>query len=318
VGSILAGEITSTSAPVKIVILSRSRRLYSTARLYLVCRVRGHEVRVIDPQRCAMLVDRDRSVLMHRGEPVGAVDAVIPRVGRPAAFSGLAVLRQFEAAGARGLNAASGISVARDKLQTLQCLARRGVPMVATAFARDPRDVRFGIDVLGGPPVVVKFSEGSQGLGVMLAESAVGAESIVGAFHVVNQNILVQPFLSGDGDLRLIVVGGRVVAAMRRRAIRGEFRNNLHRGGVAVAHHPTTDERRVAVAAARAVGLAVAGVDLLETPHGPLVLEVNASPGLQGIESATGRNVAGMIVAFLEARFRAPGVTPGGVARKAS
>lgn len=302
----------------RIVILSRSRRLYSTARLYLVCRVRGHEVRVVDPQRCAMLVDRDRSMLLHRGEPIGPVDAVIPRVGRSASFSGLAVLRQLEALGTRSLNPAAGISVARDKLQTLQRLALRGVPMVATAFARDPRDARFGIDVLGGPPVVVKFSDGSQGLGVMLAESAMGAESIVGAFHVVNQNILVQPFLRGDGDLRLIVVGGRVVAAMRRRASDGDFRNNLHRGGIAAAHHPTPEERRVAVKAVRAVGLAVAGVDLLETPRGPLVLEVNSSPGLQGIESATGRNVAGRIVHFLESRGREPGVPPTGIARKAS
>ncbi len=289
----------------RIVILSRSRHLYSTARLTLVCRARGHEVRVIDPLRCAMLVDGDRSALLHRGEPLGPVDAVLPRIGRSWSFAGLAVLRQLESLGVPSLNSASGIAIARDKLSTLQCLARHGVPAVATAFARDARDVRGGIEVLGGPPVVVKLSDGSQGMGVMLAESAAGAESIVGAFHVFNQHILVQPFLRGDGDLRLIVAGGRVVAAMRRRAAAGEFRNNLHRGGVAIVHHADAEERRIAVEAVRAVGLRAAGVDLMESPKGPLVLEVNASPGLQGIESASGRNVAAALVATLEARYSA-------------
>jgi ribosomal protein S6--L-glutamate ligase len=184
------------------------------------------------------------------------------------------------------------------------------VPAVATAFARDARDVRSGIEVLGGPPIVVKFTDGSQGMGVMLAESAVGAESIVGAFHVFNQHILVQPFVRGDGDLRVIVAGGRVVAAMRRRAAAGEFRNNLHRGGIAIVHHVSQAERRIALAAVRAVGLHAAGVDLIESPGGPLVLEVNASPGLQGIEAASGRNVAAALVSSLEARCRARAALP--------
>ncbi len=300
----------------RIVILSRSRHLYSTARLTLVCRARGHEVRVVDPLRCAMLVDGRRSALLHRGEPLGPVDAVLPRIGRSWSFAGLAVLRQLESLGVPGLNSASGIAIARDKLSTLQCLARHGVPAVATAFARDARDVRGGIEVLGGAPVVVKLSDGSQGMGVMLAESAAGAESIVGAFHVFNQHILVQPFLRGDGDLRLIVAGGRVVAAMRRRAAAGEFRNNLHRGGVAVVHHAEPEERRIAIEAVRAVGLRAAGVDLMESPKGPLVLEVNASPGLQGIESASGRNVAAALVACLEARYSAASSASSGRSRR--
>ena len=300
----------------KIVILSRSRHLYSTSRLALVCRARGHDVRIVDPLRCAMLVDGDRSALLHRGEPLGTVDAVLPRLGRSWSFAGLAVLRQFESLGIPCLNPSSGIAIARDKLSTLQCLARHGVPAVATAFARDARDVRGGIEVLGGPPVVVKLSDGSQGMGVMLAESAAGAESIVGAFHVFNQHILVQPFLRSDGDLRLIVAGGRVVAAMRRRAAAGEFRNNLHRGGIAVVHHAGAEEQRIAIEAVRAVGLRAAGVDLMESPRGPLVLEVNASPGLRGIESASGRNVAAALVRCLEARYSAANSTSSGRSRR--
>jgi ribosomal protein S6--L-glutamate ligase len=301
---------------VKILILSRSRHLYSTARLTLVCRARGHDVRVVDPLRCAMLVDGERSTLLHRGEPLGAVDAVIPRLGRSWSFAGLAVLRQLESLGVPSLNPSAGIAVARDKLSTLQCLARARVPAVATAFARDARDIRGGIEILGGPPVVVKLSDGSQGLGVMLAESAAGAESIVGAFHVFNQHILVQPYLRGDGDLRLIVAGGRVVAAMRRRAAAGEFRNNLHRGGVAVVHHPAAAETRVALDAVRATGLRAAGVDLIESPSGPLVLEVNASPGLRGIEAASGRNVAARLVSCLEALYAASSSTSSGSSRR--
>jgi ribosomal protein S6--L-glutamate ligase len=300
---------------VKIVILSRSRFLYSTARLALVGRVRGHHVRIIDPLRCAMLVDGERSALLYRGEPLGPVDAVLPRLGRSWSFAGLAVLRQFESLGVPCLNPSGGIAIARDKLSTLQCLARARVPAVATAFARDARDVRGGIEALGGPPVVVKLSDGSQGLGVMLAESAAGAESIVGAFHVFNQHILVQPYLRCDGDLRLIVAGGQVVAAMRRRAAQGEFRNNLHRGGVAVVHRTAPEERRVALEAARAIGLRVAGIDLIESPHGPLVLEVNASPGLRGIEAATGRNVAASLLRCLEARYSAASSSSSGSSR---
>lgn len=287
---------------VNLLILSRSLRLYSTRRLYLVARAAGHAVTVADPLHCAVVLGLSGPRLLVRGEPAGPVDAVIPRIGRSVNFHGLAVLRQFESGGAWSLNSSRAVASARDKLHQMQLLAQRGIPLVPTAFARKPADVRRAIADLGGPPCVIKFTDGAQGMGVMLAESAAGAESIADAFHNVNQNILLQPFIGAARDLRLFVVGGRVVAAMRRQAREGEFRANLHRGGVAVVHHPTPDQRATAIAATRALGLDAAGVDLLDTPQGPLVLEINASPGLRGIEAASGRNVALAILRFIESR----------------
>lgn len=285
-----------------LLILSRSYRLYSTKRLLLVARALGHDVTVADPLHCTVVLGLTGPRLLVRGEPAGTVEAVIPRIGRSVNFHGLAVLRQFESAGSFSLNPSRAVACARDKLHSMQLLAQHGIPLVPTAFARKPSDVRRAIQDLGGPPCVIKFTDGAQGLGVMLAESAAGAESIADAFHNVNQNIILQPFVNTDGDLRLFVVGRQVVGAMRRRARPGEFRANLHRGGVAEVHHPTPEQEATAVAAARALGLGVAGVDLLDTQRGPLVLEINASPGLRGIEAASGRNVALEIIRYIERR----------------
>ncbi|MBP7148955.1 MAG: RimK family alpha-L-glutamate ligase [Acidobacteria bacterium] len=287
------------------IILSRSAHIYSTQRLALVCRARGHQVRVIDPLRCSIVLRPAGGEVLLDGEPLQPVDAVIPRIGRSTSFYSLAVLRQFESAGSFCLNGSRSVALARDKLNALQALAAAGLSMVPTAFARHPRGVRQAVADIGGLPCVVKVTDGSQGFGVMLAESGPAVESIVEAFHNVRQNILLQQYVRSDGDLRLLVVGRRVVAAMRRRARDGDFRTNLHRGGFAEVHRATELECRIALRATRAVGLDVAGVDLIEGPQGPLLLEVNASPGLRGIESASGRNVASAIVRLLESRLRA-------------
>ncbi len=289
----------------KLVILSRTPSLYSTRRLGLVALARGHDVQVLDPFACAVLFRRGTAALFAHGAPVGRVDAVISRASPATTWHGLAVLRHFELSGAYCLNGSEPTARARDKLRTLQLLASRDIPVVATALARRPADVRQAIEQLGGPPWVVKFSGGAQGTGVVLTESVASADSVIGAMVAMHHNLLVQEFIDHQGDDRLFVVGTKVVAAIRRRARPGEFRANLHQGAEAEALRPTEEQARVALAATRALGLELAGVDLLATPAGPLVLEVNASPGLEGIESASGCNVAGAILAFLEKRVRA-------------
>lgn len=285
----------------KIGILSRRPKLYSTSRLIEAATERGHEVSVVNFLRCSMGLVGKRGSMMYREEPV-EFDAVIPRIGASVTFYGTAVVRHFETMGTYTLVTADAIARSRDKLRALQLLAREGIGLPVTAFARSTKDTDSIIDLVGGVPLIIKLLEGTQGSGVVLAETKKAAQSVIDAFRQLDANILVQEFIkeAGGSDVRCIVVGGRVVASMLRQAAPGEFRSNLHRGGTAEATKLTTKERRTAVKAAKALGLDVAGVDLLRSDRGPLVLEVNSSPGLEGIETATGVDVAGEIIEFVE------------------
>ena len=285
----------------KLGILSRKGSLYSTSRLKEAAEERGHDVSVIDFLRCSMGIEGKRRSILFRGEQI-KVDAVIPRIGASVTFYGTAVVRQFETMGVYCLASASAISTSRDKLCAHQILARAGIGLPVTAFARSVKDTSSVIEMVGGAPLVIKLHEGTQGNGVVLAETKKAAESVIDAFRQLDANILVQEFVkeAGGSDVRCIVVGGRVVAAMLRHAAPGDFRSNLHRGGSAEVAKLTTKERRTAVKAAKALGLNVAGVDLLRSDRGPLVLEVNSSPGLEGIEAATGIDVAAEIIEFVE------------------
>jgi len=286
----------------KIVILSRNPKLYSTRRLVEAAKERGHEVRVVDHLRCYMNITSLRPSVHYRGEKLEGFDAVVPRIGASVTFYGTAVLRQFEMMGVYPLNESVAISRSRDKLRSLQLLARKGVGLPVTGFARNPDDVQDVIKIAGGAPLVIKLLEGTQGIGVVLAETQKAAESVIEAFMGLDANILVQEFIkeAGGADIRCFVVGDKVVAAMKRQGKEGEFRSNLHRGGTAELVRITPQERATAVRAAKIMGLNVAGVDLLRTNHGPVVMEVNSSPGLEGIERATGKDVAGMIIQFIE------------------
>lgn len=290
----------------KIAILSRNRRLYSTRRLKQAAEARGHEVRVVDVLRCYMNLQPGRPEIWHGPRRLAGFDAVIPRIGASVTFYGTAVVRQFEMMGVYTLNESVAITRARDKLRALQLLARRGVGMPATAFAHSPVDTDGVIGLVGGAPLVIKLVEGTQGQGVVLAENAQAARSVIDAFRGLDAYFLVQQFVAeaGNADIRALVVGDKVVASMRRTAKAGDFRANLHRGGSAEPVKLTKEERRAAVRAARIIGLNVAGVDLLRTPQGSMVLEVNASPGLEGIEAASGVDIAGRIVEFIEQNAR--------------
>ncbi len=285
----------------KLGILSRKGSLYSTTRLREAAEDRGHDVSVIDFLRCSMGIEGKRRSILFRGEQID-VDAVIPRIGASVTFYGTAVVRQFETMGVYCLASASAISTSRDKLCAHQILARAGVDLPITAFARSVKDTSSVIEMVGGAPLVIKLHEGTQGNGVVLAETKKAAESVIDAFRQLDATILVQEFVkeARGRDVRCIVVGGRVVAAMLRHAAPGDFRSNLHRGGSAEPAKLTTKERRTAVKAAKALGLNVAGVDLIRSDRGPLVLEVNSSPGLEGIEAATGIDVAAEIIEFVE------------------
>jgi ribosomal protein S6--L-glutamate ligase len=287
-----------------IAILSRNRHLYSTRSLARAGRLRGHSVRVIDYLRLHMnITSRDPRIYLGRRE-LDDVDAIIPRIGAQHTFFGTAVVRQFEMMGVYSLNESVGIARARDKLRCLQLLARKGIGLPVTAFAHDPEKAQHMIEICGGAPLVIKLVEGTQGVGVVLAETEAAAESVIEAFRDLDAHILAQQFVSEavGTDIRAFVIGDKVVAAMRRQAREGEFRANLHRGGKAEGVEVTDAERRAAVAAATALGLNVAGIDLLRSNKGPLVIEVNASPGLEGIQRATRIDVAGKIIEFIEAK----------------
>ena len=294
----------------KIGILSRRASLYSTRRLHEAAQERGHESRVVDYLRCYMNITTRRPSVILAGEELH-FDAVIPRIGATYTFYGTAVVRQFEMMGVLPANESQGIVRARDKLRSMQLLARAGVGLPVTGFAHATKDTAGLLDTVGGPPVVVKLLEGTQGMGVVLAETRKAAESVIGAFRQLDANILVQRFVkeAGGSDIRAFVVGGKVVAAMMRTAAPGEFRSNLHRGGTAEVVRLSRAERSAAVKAAKAVGLNVAGVDLLRADEGPVVIEVNSSPGLEGIEGATGIDVAGTIIEFVEQRHGTKGTT---------
>ena len=288
----------------KIAILSRNTRLYSTQRLVEAARARGHVVRVLDPLRCYVRIAPGDVAIHYKGKPLRELDAAIPRIGTQSTFYGTAVLRQLEAMGVYTPNGSDAVLRARDKLRSLQILAAQGIAMPVTVFGDNPDDTEDLLALLGEPPHVIKLNEGSQGTGVVLAEKRSASQSVIEAFRGLYANFLVQEFIAeAKGcDLRCFVVGGEVVAAMQREAGPGEFRANLHRGGSATAVKLSAAEKRIAVRAAEALGLGVAGVDLLRSERGPLVLEVNASPGLEGIEAVTGVDVAGAIVELLQAR----------------
>ncbi len=287
-----------------IAILSRNPRLYSTSRLEAAAIQRGHTVRVLDHLRCFMDISSDNPSIHYRNEEFLKThfDAIIPRIGASVTFYGTAVVRQFEMMGAYSVNESVAITRSRDKLRSIQLLSRKNVGIPITAFAHSPDDVDGLIREVGGAPLVIKLLEGTQGIGVVLAETKKAAESVIQAFMGLESNILVQEFIkeAGGSDIRCLVVGGKVIAAMQRQAPEGEFRSNLHRGGVANVVKLTSQERATAVKAAKVMGLNVCGVDLLRSERGPLVMEVNSSPGLRGIEEATGKDVAGMIIEFIE------------------
>lgn len=290
----------------KIAILSRGPRLYSTRRLSEAAKERGHETKVIDTLRCYMNMATAKPSINYRGQPLDDFDAVIPRIGASITFYGTAVVRQFEMMGVYAVNESVAISRSRDKLRSMQLLARRDIGLPVTGFAHTADDIPDLINMVGGAPLVVKLLEGTQGVGVVLCETRKAAESVIEAFFGIDVNIMVQEFIAeaGGADVRCFVIGDRVVAAMRRQAQPGEFRSNLHRGGSADAARISPAERRTAVAAARAMGLNVAGVDIIRSNHGPLVLEVNSSPGLEGIEEASGIDVASLVVEFIERNAR--------------
>lgn len=286
----------------RIVVLSRNRKLYSTRRLVEAGEQRGHVVRVIDVLRCYMDITSHNPTIHYKGEELIGFDAVIPRIGASVTFYGTAVLRQFEMMGVFPVNESVAVTRSRDKLRALQLLSRRGIGLPVTGFAHSPDEIQDLIKEVGGPPLVIKLLEGTQGIGVVLAETKKAAESVIEAFMGLNANILVQEYIkeAGGSDIRCLVVGGRVIAAMKRQAADGEFRSNLHRGGSASLIRLTPEERSTATRAAKIMGLNVCGVDLLRSNHGAVVMEVNSSPGLGGIEEATGKDVASMIISFIE------------------
>lgn len=290
----------------KIAILSMGSKLYSTRRLVQAASARGHEVHVLNTLKCYLGVSSAAPGVFYKGTRLTGFDAVIPRIGASITSYGLAVLRQFEMLGVFPLNESLAIGRARDKLRTYQLLARKGIRLPLTSFAHDVETTQDLIEIVGGAPVVVKLLEGSQGKGVVLAETQNAAESVIDAFRELRAHFLVQEFIAdaGGADIRCLVLGGRVVAAMKRQAEEGEFRSNLHRGGSATVVRLSAEERRVAARAAKIIGLDVAGVDILRSSSGPVVLEVNASPGLEGIETTTGKDVAGMMIKFLEKHAR--------------
>lgn len=291
----------------KIAVLSRNPKLYSTRRLLEAAKERGHEAAVYDHLRCYMEIASGKPEVHYRGGLIEGVDAVIPRIGASVTFYGTAVLRQFEMMGVYPLNESVAISRSRDKLRSLQLLSRKGLGIPATGFAMVAGDKNDLLDTAGSAPYVVKLIEGTQGKGVVLAETRKAAESLVDAFSGLNAHFLVQEYIkeAGGADVRCLVVGDKVVAAMKRQAKEGEFRSNLHCGGSASITRLTPEERATAVKAAKVMGLNVAGVDLLRSERGPLIMEVNSSPGLEGIEKATGKDVAGIIVEFIEKNARA-------------
>jgi ribosomal protein S6--L-glutamate ligase len=286
----------------KIVILSTNPKLYSTRRLMEAGKERGHEMRVINHKRCYMNITSHRPEVHLNGVSIEGIDAIIPRIGASVSFYGAAVVRQFEMMGVYSVNESVAITRSRDKLRASQLLARKGIGLPVTGFANSPDDTQDLLKFVGGAPVVIKLLEGTQGIGVVLAETNKAAESVIEAFSGLKANFMVQEYIkeAGGADLRCLVIGDKVVAAMKRQGREGEFRSNLHRGGSATLIRITPEERSTAVRSAKVMGLNVAGVDLLRSNHGPVVLEVNSSPGLEGIETATKKDVAGTIIEFIE------------------
>jgi ribosomal protein S6--L-glutamate ligase len=298
-----------------IAIMSRNKNLYSTRRLKEAAIARGHDVKVVDHISCYININMTSPSIHMKGVELPKFDAVIPRIGASVTFYGTAVLRQFEMMGVHPLNESVAITRSRDKLRSLQLLSRKSIGLPVTGFANKPSDVPDLLDMVGGAPCVIKLLEGTQGIGVVLAETRKAAESVIEAFMGLKANIMVQEYIkeAGGADIRCFVIGDKVIAAMKRQALPGEFRSNLHRGGSATIVKLTPEERSTALRAAKTMGLNVAGVDILRSKHGPLVMEVNSSPGLEGIEKATGIDVADKIIQFIEKNVKATSTKTKGV-----
>lgn len=292
----------------KIAVLSRDASLYSTKRIVEAGHRRGHTIMVIDHMRCYMDITAHHPKVIYQEKPLENIDAVIPRVGASKTFYGTAVVRQFQMMGVFTANGADAISRSRDKLRCLQLLSKEGVGLPVTGFAHSTKDIDGIIELVGGAPLVIKLLEGTQGIGVVLAETHQAAKSVIEAFRGLDANILVQEFIkeAKGADIRCFVVGNRVVASMKRQGAPGEFRSNVHRGGSVSTIKLTPEERSTAVRAAKAMGLKIAGVDLLRSHHGPVVMEVNSSPGLEGIERATDIDIAAKIIEFVESQVKLP------------
>lgn len=286
----------------KIAILSRGNKLYSTRRLCEAAEQRGHEVHVIDYLRCYMNITAKNPSIHYKGEELPIFDAIIPRIGATRTFYGTAVVRQFETMGTYTINPSIAITRSRDKLRSQQLLAMKGLDMPITGFAHAPGDIDDLIEIVGGSPLVIKLIEGTQGVGVVLAETKKAAESVIQTLMGLNANIVAQEFIeeAKGADIRCFVVGDKVVAAMKRQAEPGEFRANIHRGATAEVVKVTKAEREAAIKAAKIMGLKMAGVDLLRSDRGPLILEINSSPGMEGIEEATQKDIAGMVIDHIE------------------
>ena len=286
----------------KIVILSRNPQLYSTSRLVEACKSRGHEALVVDPLRCNIEIEKKRPRIYYQGSYLEDVDAVIPRIGASVTFYGTAVVRQFEMMKVFTAVESQALIRSRDKLRSMQILARAGVGLPKTVFTNYSKDVDQVVNSVGGAPLVIKLLEGTQGLGVVLAETPNAAKSIIEAFNGLKARVIAQEFIeeAGGADIRAFVVEGNVVGAMKRQGKKGEFRSNLHRGGTATLVELSDDERNTALKAARVLGLGIAGVDMLQSKNGPLVIEVNSSPALEGIEAATGKDIAKEIITYVE------------------
>ncbi len=286
----------------RIAILSRNASLYSTRRIVEAAENRGHEIIVLDHYKCFVVIEEEKPIVYHEGKIVESIDAIIPRIGSSATLYGTAIVRQFEMMNVFSATRSQAIVRSRDKLRAMQILSKAGVGLPKTAFARDPKDVTKLIKQVGGAPVVVKLIEGTQGLGVVLAETPKAAKSVIEAFYSMKANILIQEFIeeSKGSDIRAFVVDGKVVGSMKRQGNEDEFRSNLHRGGESVKIRLSKAERETAIAASKALGLSIAGVDMLQSTRGPLVLEVNSSPGLEGIERTTEIDIAGKIIEYIE------------------
>ncbi len=286
----------------KIAILSRNPKLYSTRRLKEAAEKRGHYVKVLDHVRCSVIGEHRNPRVIYDGKDVEDFDAVIPRIGASVTFYGTAVVRQFEMKGVFSVNSSIAIVRSRDKLRSLQIFSRHDIGIPKTIFTSHPKNLNNLLKEIGGAPVVIKLLEGTQGIGVVLAETKKAAQSVVEAFYGLQANMLIQEYIaeSGGADIRAFVVNGKVVGAMRRQGAEGDFRSNLHRGGTATKVKLTAKQRALAIAAAKAMGLKMAGVDMIESSRGPLVLEVNSSPGLQGMEEATGKDIASQVIKYIE------------------
>ncbi len=286
----------------KIAILSRKQDLYSTRRLMEAAQSKSHEVKIIDYLSCYMNITSAKPTIQYKGEKIENFDAIIPRIGAQRTFYGASIVRQFETMGTYSINSSIAITRSRDKLRSLQLLAMKGIDMPITGFANATSDIKDTIKLVGGPPLIIKLIEGTQGVGVVLAETKKAAESVIQTLMGLKANIILQEFIaeSKGEDIRCFVVGNKVVAAMKRQAEPGEFRANLHQGGSSKAVRITKQEREVAIKAAKVMGLKMAGVDLLRSNRGPLILEINSSPGLEGIEKATNKDIAKMIIEHVE------------------